>query len=251
MCALWVFLAGSISPGYSQVFFYFTTEVLHFTPEFLGTISAFGYIFLMAGTMLYNTCFKDMSFRRIFFIAQLSLAVVSLLDAVLVTRLNLSIGIPDKAFVLGDAVLSDIISRLKTMPVLVLCAKLCPKGIEGTLFALLMSISNFSYSVSESWGAIVCGWLGIAKDEYNMLWLAIVLCSILKLAPIAFLFLIPAKDPQEYVDGLDLSLPVHGTATKDSFHESEGIEVEDENLGLILTAKDCSPMEEIQLKERQ
>ncbi|KAG6591100.1 Folate-Biopterin transporter (FBT) family [Phytophthora cinnamomi] len=242
---------GSISPGYSQVFFYFTTEVLHFTPEFLGTISAFGYIFLMAGTMLYNTCFKDMSFRRIFFIAQLSLAVVSLLDAVLVTRLNLSIGIPDKAFVLGDAVLSDIISRLKTMPVLVLCAKLCPKGIEGTLFALLMSISNFSYSVSESWGAIVCGWLGIAKDEYNMLWLAIVLCSILKLAPIAFLFLIPAKDPQEYVDGLDLSLPVHGTATKDSFHESEGIEVEDENLGLILTAKDCSPMEEIQLKERQ
>lgn len=221
-CALWVFLAGSISPGYSQVFFYFTTDVLHFTPEFLGTISAFGYIFLMVGTMLYNTCFKGMSFHRISFIAQLSLAVVSLLDAVLVTRLNLDIGIPDKAFVLGDAVVS-------TMPVLVLCAKLCPRGIEGTLFALLMSVSNFSYSVSEFWGAIVCGWLGIAKDEYDMLWLAIVLCSIMKLVPIAFLFLIPATDPQGYVSALDLSLSVHdGAADKDNFPNMEELEVDDD-----------------------
>ncbi|EEY53200.1 folate-Biopterin Transporter (FBT) family [Phytophthora infestans T30-4] len=175
MCALWVFLSGAISPGYSQVFFYFSTDVLQFTPEFLGTVSAFGFIFLMVGTMLYNACFKDMSFRRIFFIAQLSLAVVSLLDVVLVTRNNLDVGIPDKAFVLGDAVIADVISRLKTMPVMVLCAKLCPKGIEGTLFALLMSISNFSRSVSEFWGALVCTWLGIAKDEYDMLWLAIIL----------------------------------------------------------------------------
>ncbi|KAI9998649.1 hypothetical protein PInf_003231 [Phytophthora infestans] len=188
MCALWVFLSGAISPGYSQVFFYFSTDVLQFTPEFLGTVSAFGFIFLMVGTMLYNACFKDMSFRRIFFIAQLSLAAVSLLDVVLVTRTNLDVGIPDKAFVLGDAVIADVISRLKTMPVMVLCAKLCPKGIEGTLFALLMSISNFSRSVSEFWGALVCTWLGIAKDEYDMLWLAIILRSVLKVVPIFFLF---------------------------------------------------------------
>eukprot|EP00644_Phytophthora_capsici_P014019 jgi/Phyca11/13219/fgenesh1_pg.PHYCAscaffold_3_\ len=200
MCALWVFLSGAISPGYSQVFFYFSTDVLRFTPEFLGT---------------------DMSFRRIFFLAQLSLAVVSLLDIVLVTRANLDIGIPDKAFVLGDAVIADVISRLKTMPVMVLCAKLCPKGIEGTLFALLMSISNFSRSVSEFWGALVCAWLGIAKDEYDMLWLAIVLRSVLKVVPIFFLFLIPATDPQEIVNELDFSSPAHGDAAKDEQEEAQ------------------------------
>ncbi|KAG1692811.1 hypothetical protein DVH05_024425 [Phytophthora capsici] len=247
MCALWVFLSGAISPGYSQVFFYFSTDVLRFTPEFLGTVSAFGFIFLMVGTMLYNACFKDMSFRRIFFLAQLSLAVVSLLDIVLVTRANLDIGIPDKAFVLGDAVIADVISRLKTMPVMVLCAKLCPKGIEGTLFALLMSISNFSRSVSEFWGALVCAWLGIAKDEYDMLWLAIVLRSVLKVVPIFFLFLIPATDPQEIVNELDFSSPAHGDAAKDEQEEAQ----DDEHAGTIRedhTVDDCSPTDEGDLK---
>lgn len=202
-CALWVFLSGAVSPSYSQVSFYFATDVLKFTPEFLGTVGAFGYVFLLVGTLIYSSFFKEISFRRIFLIAQLSLAMVSMLDVMLVTRANLDIGIPDKAFVLGDAVIADVISRLKTMPVLVLCAKLCPKGVEGTLFALLMSISNFSYSVSEFWGAAICHWLSIQKDSYDNYWLAIVIRSLLKITPIFFLFLIPTTDPQEIVDNLN------------------------------------------------
>lgn len=251
MCALWVFLSGAISPGYSQVFFYFSTDVLHFTPEFLGTVSAFGFMFLMAGTMVYNACFKNMPFRRIFFIAQLSLAIVSLLDIVLVTRANLNVGIPDKAFVLGDAVIADVISRLKTMPVMVLCAKLCPKGIEGTLFALLMSISNFSRSASEVWGALVCRWLGIAKDEYDMLWLAIIVRSALKVVPIFFLFLIPAADPQEIVDELDFSSPTQGDVGKNGMHGDEEVEGDDGDSGTVRedhTVNDCSPTDEMELK---
>ncbi|GMF21254.1 unnamed protein product [Phytophthora lilii] len=205
MCALWVFLSHAVSPGYGQIMFYFSTEVLHFTPEFLGTVLAVGFIFLMVGTMLYNTFFTNVSFRRIFLVAQLCLALVSLVDVVLVTRTNLQIGIPDKAFVLGDHVMADVIGRLKTMPIMVLCAKLCPRGIEGTLFALLMSISNVSYSVSEFWGAILCGWMGISKDEYDSLWLAIVVRSALKVVPIFFLFLIPTSDPQKIIDEMDFS----------------------------------------------
>lgn len=211
-CALWVFLSGAISPGYSQVFFYFSTDVLKFTPEFLGTVSAFGFVFLLIGTLVYNAFFKDVSFRRIFLIAQLSLALVSMLDVVLVTRANLKLGIPDKAFVLGDAVIADVISRLKTMPVLVLCAKLCPKGVEGTLFALLMSISNFSYSVSEFWGALICSSLGISKDSFENLWLAIVFRSVLKVTPILFLFLIPKTDPQDVVDKLNFDPEASGSS---------------------------------------
>ncbi|RMX66691.1 hypothetical protein DD238_004469 [Peronospora effusa] len=249
MCALWVFLSGAISPGYSQIMFYFSTDVLKFTPEFLGTVSAFGFIFLMVGTMLYNACFKDMSFRRVFLVAQISIAVISLLDIVLVTRFNLTVGIPDKAFVLGDAVIADVVSRLKTMPVMVLCAKLCPKGIEGTLFALLMSIANFSGCVSEFWGALVCTWLGIAKDEYDMLWLAIVLRSVLKVIPIFFLYLIPATDPQKIVDELDFG---SFTITKDGSFEDEDEEGDDEHAGTIRedhTVKGCSPNEKGELED--
>ncbi|KAG1710610.1 hypothetical protein DVH05_013334 [Phytophthora capsici] len=238
-CALWVFISHAISPAYTQILFFFSTDVLHFTPEFLGTVSAIGFIFLMAGTMLYNTFFTNVSFRKIFLVAQLLLALVSLVDVVLVTRSNLKIGIPDKAFVLGDHVVADVIGRLKTMPIMVLCAKLCPRGIEGTLFALLMSISNVSYSVSEFWGAFVCDWMGITKDEYEMLWLAIVLRSALKVVPIFFLFLIPSTDPQEIIDKLDFS----------SSNNTE--EDEEEHAGTIRqdhVVDTCSPSEQKVLK---
>ncbi|KAG7379619.1 hypothetical protein PHYPSEUDO_008346 [Phytophthora pseudosyringae] len=242
-CALWVFISHAISPAYTQVLFFFSTDVLHFTPEFLGTVSAIGFLFLMTGTMLYNTFFTNVSFRKIFLVAQLCLALVSLVDVVLVTRANLEVGIPDKAFVLGDHVVADVVGRLKTMPIMVLCAKLCPRGIEGTLFALLMSISNVSYSVSEFWGAFVCDWMGITKDEYEMLWLAIVIRSASKVVPIFFLFLIPSTDPQEIIDKLDFSSPAHAN------REGEGDD--DEHSGTIREdhrVDTCSPSEQVVLK---
>ncbi|EGZ15496.1 hypothetical protein PHYSODRAFT_505238 [Phytophthora sojae] len=242
MCALWVFISHAISPAYTQVLFFFSTDVLHFTPEFLGTVSAIGFIFLMVGTMLYNMFFTNVSFRRIFMAAQLCLALVSLVDVVLVTRTNLKLGIPDKAFVLGDHVVADVIGRLKTMPIMVLCAKLCPRGIEGTLFALLMSISNLSYSVSEFWGAFVCDWMGITQDQYENLWLAIVLRSALKVVPIFFLFLIPSTDPQEIIDKLDFSTPAHTDQEDDEDDEHSGTIREDHAVDT------CSPSEQVLLK---
>uniref|UniRef100_A0AAV1T6K0 Uncharacterized protein n=1 Tax=Peronospora matthiolae TaxID=2874970 RepID=A0AAV1T6K0_9STRA len=239
-CALWVFISHALSPAYTQVLFYFSTDVLQFTPEFMGTVSAIGFIFLMVATILYNSFFTNVSFRRIFLVSQLCLALVSLVDVILVTRTNLQLGIPDKAFVLGDHVVADVIGRLKTMPIVVLCAKLCPRGIEGTLFALLMSISNVSYSVSEFWGALLCDWVGITKDEYEMLGIAIVVRSAFKVVPIFFLFLIPSSDPQDIIEKLDL-----GTSSRTA------LEDDDEQSGTIQEdhpAESCSPSEKIVLK---
>eukprot|EP00667_Euglena_gracilis_P007159 EG_transcript_7231 len=202
--ALWIFLSGCISPSFDQITFYYATDFLHFSPEFMGTIGAVGYLFLMLGTALYNTCFKHIPFRRIFFLAQLLLALASTFDLLIVTRVNLRLGISDKAFVLGDEILSDMFGRLKTMPILVLSAKLCPVGVEGTLFALLMSVSNLAGGVAAYWGAAVCALVGIRRDHYDHLWLAVVIRSVLKVVPIFFLFLIPNTEPQAELATLNL-----------------------------------------------
>eukprot|EP00668_Euglena_longa_P011701 GGOE01014116.1.p1 GENE.GGOE01014116.1~~GGOE01014116.1.p1 ORF type:complete len:564 (-),score=142.75 GGOE01014116.1:255-1946(-) len=194
--ALWIFLSGSISPTFGQVTFYYATDFLHFSPEFMGAVGAVGYLFLMVGTVVYNCFFKHIPFRHIFFGAQLALALTSMFDLLIVSRVNLKIGISDKAFVLGDEILSDVIGRLKTMPMLVLSAKLCPVGLEGTLFALLMSISNLAGGLASYWGAAVCSLVGIGRDHYDNLWMAVVIRSVLVVVPVFFLFLIPKTDPQ-------------------------------------------------------
>ncbi|RHY27355.1 hypothetical protein DYB32_006847, partial [Aphanomyces invadans] len=200
--ALFLFAATAISPSFGQIQFYFVTEELHFSEEFLGNMNALGFVFLMVGTIVYNSCFKNVPFRTMFFLAHIGLALVSLAEVLLVTRRNLDLGIPDKWFVIGDAIISDIISRLKTMPLLVLCAKLCPKGIEGTFFALLMSITNMGWTASSFWGAALCTHLGIARSLYDNLWIAIVIRSVMKAVPIMFLFLLPTIDPQDEVEAM-------------------------------------------------
>ncbi|RHY12367.1 hypothetical protein DYB25_004214 [Aphanomyces astaci] len=200
--ALFLFSATAISPSFGQIQFYFLTEELHFSEEFLGNMGALGFVFLMVGTIVYNSCFKDVPFRTMFFFAHIGLALVSLAEVLLVTRRNLDLGIPDKWFVIGDAIISDIIGRMKSMPLLVLCAKLCPKGIEGTFFALLMSISNMAWTVSSFWGASLCAHLGIARNAYENLWMAITIRSVMKIVPIFFLCLLPTIDPQDEVDAM-------------------------------------------------
>jgi len=198
--AVWIFLSNAIAPGFHQISFYYMTDVLQFTPEFLGGIGAVGYLFLMLGTVVYHSWFRATPFRSMLYYAQIGLALVSLLDIVLVTRWNLKLGISDQWFVLGDEILTDVVSRLKSMPIFVLCAKLCPPGVEGSLFALLMSTSNCSRSISSYWGALLCYWMGIQKGHYEHLWLAVLVRSVLKLVPIFLLScFIPDVCPQEEI----------------------------------------------------
>lgn len=198
--AVWIFLSNAIAPGFHQISFYYMTDVLQFTPEFLGGMGAVGYLFLMLGTVLYHSWFRATPFRTMLYYAQIGLAMVSLLDVVLVTRWNLKLGISDHWFVLGDEILTDVVSRLKSMPIFVLCAKLCPPGVEGSLFALLMSTSNCSRSISSYWGALLCYWMGIQKGHYENLWLAVLVRSVLKLVPIFLLSsFIPDVGPQQEI----------------------------------------------------
>ena len=39
--------------------------------------------------------------------------------------------------------------RLQAMPFLIYAAKLCPKGVEASMFSLFMGLSNFGSSAAE------------------------------------------------------------------------------------------------------
>lgn len=118
-----------------------------------------------------------------------------MLDLILVLRINLIFGVPDYVVVVFDAAVTHMIGRLKWMPLLVLSSKLCPSGIEGTFFALLMSIDHVG-SFSASWGGgILLHALQVTRTRFDNLWLAILTRSLFRLLPIGILFLIPSTDP--------------------------------------------------------
>jgi hypothetical protein len=84
---------------------------------------------------------------------------------ILVTHANRSLGIDDRWFSLGDSLILTVMGQIAYMPVLVLAARLCPPGVEATLFALLMSVTNLAGLLSHELGAVLTYWLGVTRNE--------------------------------------------------------------------------------------
>ena len=51
------------------------------------------------------------------------------------------------------------------MPILVLAARLCPEGVEATLFATLMSILNAGSFMGSAMGAGLTSALGVTSNK--------------------------------------------------------------------------------------
>lgn len=191
--------------------------------ETVGYLFSIGSIGSLLGAILYQHSLKDHPFRALLLWTQLIFGVSGMLDLILVLRINLKFGIPDQFFAVIDECVSQMIGRLKWMPLLVLSSKLCPPGIEGTFFALLMSIDNVGL-LSSSWGGgLLLHMLGITRTRFDNLWLAILIRNLLRVSPLCLLFLVPSVDPSSSV------LPEGMLSTSEEFEvknpEPEDIEL--------------------------
>ncbi|KAF7815805.1 putative folate-biopterin transporter 4 [Senna tora] len=189
----WFFLANVTVPNLSTVNFYYQTEVLKLEASFLGTASVVGWLGLMLGTFIYNRHLKYMTLRRILMCTQIGLFFLNLLQIVVVSRINIVLGVSDRILVLFGSALVDGINQFKFMPFLILSGKLCPPGIEGTLFALFMSINNLGSSVGSFVGAGLASLLNIDSGSFDNLLLGLVIHGFCNFIPVAFLFLIPKE----------------------------------------------------------
>ncbi|KAL6627082.1 hypothetical protein ACP70R_030808 [Stipagrostis hirtigluma subsp. patula] len=189
----WFFFSNVTIPNISTVMFYYQTEVLHLEASFLGTARVIGWFSLMIGTYIYNRYFKHKKLRNILMFAHVGLAIIGLLDIILVSRLHVQYGIADEYMVLWGSALADAINQFKMMPFLILSGQLCPPGIEGTLFALFMSINNLGSTLGSFLGAALASALNISTPQFDNLALGLSVQLIGTLLPIAFLFLIPKE----------------------------------------------------------
>ncbi|KAJ9153762.1 hypothetical protein P3X46_027170 [Hevea brasiliensis] len=189
----WFFLAHVTVPNLSTVMFYYQTESLKLDASFLGTARVVGWLGLMLGTFTYNRYLKTLKLRKILLSAHIGLSFISALDMVLVSQISLTYGISDKIMVLCGSALADAINQLKFMPFLILSGQLCPPGIEGTLFALFMSINNLGSTLGSFTGAALASFLNLSSGLFDNLLLGIAIQVFCTYIPVALLFLIPKE----------------------------------------------------------
>lgn len=105
----------------------------------------------------------------------------------LVTRTNAIFHIPDKIFCLFDSLVIEMFAEINTIPILVLACRFCPKNIEGTVYALIMSSLNFGNMVSFQLGGFFMHMLNINENSFDNLWILICISNLSMLLLLPFL----------------------------------------------------------------
>jgi folate/biopterin transporter len=202
------------TPTADAAFFFFSTNELHFQPEFLGRVRLVTSAASLIGIWIFQRYLKSVPFRVIFAWSTVLSSALGMTMLLLVTHTNRALGIDDHWFSLGDSLILTVMGQIAYMPVLVLAARLCPPGVEATLFALLMSVSNLANMVSYEFGAIIMHWLGITESNFELLWLLVIITNLSTLLPLPFINWLPAN--QTHTDSPDLP-PASGNNQKEAF----------------------------------
>ncbi len=194
------------TPTADSAFFFFTTNELHFEPEFLGRVRLVTSLASLIGVWVFQRFLKTIPFRVIFGWSTVLSAVLGMTTLLLVTHTNRALGIDDHWFSLGDNLILTVMGQIAYMPVLILAARLCPPGVEATLFALLMSVSNLASILSYQLGAVLMRSLGITQTNFDSLWILVVIANVSTLLPLPFLNWLPSastETPMEPVSTMD------------------------------------------------
>ncbi len=196
--ALFLFI-WQATPTADSAFFFFTTNELGFEPEFLGRVRLVTSIASLVGIFIFQKFLKEVPFRQILGWSTVIAATLGMTTLLLVTHANRALGIDDRLFSLGDSLILTVMGQITWLPVLILSARLCPKGIEATLFALLTSVWNLSMLLSHELGALLTHVLGITETNFDNLWLLVIITNLSTLLPLPFIGWLPEKDPQSLV----------------------------------------------------
>lgn len=133
----------SFSPSFGPAFFYYETDVLGFSQRFIGLLTSLGAAAGILGALVYAPLSRRFSLWRII-VWSIGASVVGTL-AYLAYR-----GKPSAVVI---TLVFGAVGMTTQLAFMDLAAKVCPRHVEATFFALLMSVYNVAMRSSEWTGA--------------------------------------------------------------------------------------------------
>jgi MFS family permease len=143
-------LFWTFSPSFGPALLYYQTDVLKFSQQFIGHLSALGSIAAVGGALAYAPLSRRVPLKRLINLS-IGIGVVSTLAYLLYRDAWSAVAI--------DTIFGGV-GMITQLAFLDLAAKACPRRVEATFFALLMSIYNGGTQGSQVVGGHLYDWLG-------------------------------------------------------------------------------------------
>lgn len=195
---------------------YYMIDELGFDPEFFGRLSLISHAMSIVGVLMFRKFLLNISLRTLFFWIIIASVILSLPTIGLVYGWYEYVGMSPRFFALADTFISAPLTEIAFLPLLVLTARLCPKGIEATMFAVLASIMNIGLALSDLGGAWLLHYFDVHQAMEGMaanythldkvLWIAI-LSSFL---PMPFIMKLPEVRVSQELGSPSKKAPIEG-----------------------------------------
>lgn len=210
--------AISIGPNYGPLYTYFLRKELNYKPEDFQWITIAGSYSFLASTFLYKTCLLKVSPITLMKYSIYCSVACQLLQLIVVTKLSSSL-----LFIVFDTIGQSLFGMWIMMPLIVVIAHNAEKGMEGTFYALLMSISNLSAVIADELGGLVANMFGVTRDNFENLAIVVFIGALADLIiPLLIInsksfvaFFEPEANPEE-PENPGVSLVSHKDRTPDS-----------------------------------
>ena len=133
------------NPGFGTPLYYYMTDELRFSQQFIGMLGAVSSAGWIAGALIYRWALRGMTSRGLLYLsitcgAAATLLFLLLADPVAAVLVNFAAGI------------AGMISMVAS---LTLAADFCPPRSEGFTFAALLSITNLAAALSDNIGSLL------------------------------------------------------------------------------------------------
>jgi MFS family permease len=142
--ALFLFLYA-FAPGFGTPLYYYMTDTLKFSQEYIGILGSISSVGWIAGGLLYYVLLQRMNSKSLLYLS-IVLGTVAAASFLLLTD-ELSAAVVNFA--------SGVAAMIATIASLSLAAHYCPRRAEGFAFAGLMSVMNLADIFSTNAGAFL------------------------------------------------------------------------------------------------
>eukprot|EP00053_Salpingoeca_punica_P018716 m.184662 g.184662 ORF g.184662 m.184662 type:complete len:708 (-) comp17489_c0_seq6:1685-3808(-) len=224
-CNVYLFLSQALYlqiQGAVDYFYTADSECLedgpHFSYVFYVTWSTVAQnVFSFLGVLLFQNLMSEWQFRTAFWVTCVLRALAGIFDVIIAKRWNEALGIPDHfMYMLGYNMVYQVCSMIDFIPAVILTGKLCPPGMQSTVYAMLAGFQSFGQGIARSIGLYMIELLDVQTTvpcNFSNLPLLITLCHIalpLLTVPLTFWLIPKAGLSDKIID--DGSSPLAGAA---------------------------------------
>lgn len=142
ICSGLLFLVH-LAPGFGTPLFYYKSEVLKFSEQFIGNLTVIGGVMGLVGALLYPLLCRRFNLRALLYLSIFSTVVSALCY----------LGYVSKTSAIVIEAVGLLGYTLAQLPLFDLAARATPKGSEALGYAVMLALGNLSSSLSDVLGS--------------------------------------------------------------------------------------------------